>query len=575
MKTTIKRIVEIIKPYMVLEILGLILTIIYTLAVFAAPMVSKYLIDEVLHTNSREKVYYGVGIFFAVCALQPIVGYFKDILFLNITENITFTIRERLFSKVIKAPLKFFDNTNRGDILSRIINDGRGASSFVTNLFVVFIKDVLLIIMILIGMIYLSPIITGSVLILFFLYFVLNMKLSKKFNQLSQKSQENFDLICTTINQSVNSITTIKSFQIEKEINEDFSKVLKNAYEYNKKIGYLSTLLNNMTSIVVILSLCIIYGLGTLMVMENKATLGTLIALATYFQLLVQPVYELQNNNIQYQTTIPIFDRIYEYFEMAIEKIEQSTGKEIKGRIDVKDVSFSYKDNVDVLNNINLQIPSKGLISLVGSSGSGKSTFVKLLLGLYKPTGGKIYISNEDIEKIGINALRKNISFVPQEIDLLNASVRENIICGNKSLTDNQIIDICKKVGIHDKFMSLPKGYGNIISERVDLSGGEKQRLGIARALIKNSSIVILDEPTSALDPENETNIRTLIEDIAKEKAVIVIAHKLSTILNSDRIVVFDKGKIVEQGTHASLIDKDGIYAKFILNSDNISQDIC
>lgn len=189
-------------------------------------------------------------------------------------------------------------------------------------------------------------------------------------------------------------------------------------------------------------------------------------------------------------------------------------------------------------------------------------------LWLYRPERGAIYINGKDINNIPVNLLRKNISFVSQDIDLFNSSIKENIKCGNPDATDEEIIDICKKVKIHEKIMSLDDGYDSIITERVNLSGGEKQRVAIARALIKKPAIFIFDEPMSALDPENEAKIKEILESIANDRIVIVIAHKISTIINAEMIYVFDKGEIVECGNHSSLMGKNSIYANFVLNPE-------
>jgi ABC-type multidrug transport system fused ATPase/permease subunit len=211
-------------------------------------------------------------------------------------------------------------------------------------------------------------------------------------------------------------------------------------------------------------------------------------------------------------------------------------------------------------------LPEKGLIAFVGHSGAGKSTLAKLLLKLYSPSQGNIYVGGKNINEIAVNTLRGNISFVPQEVDLFNQSIRDNIVCGNLAVTDEEIIQICTRLKLHEKIMELPEGYDSIITERVNLSGGEKQRIATARALVKKPKIFILDEPTSSLDPENEIIIRETIEDLSKRSLVIVIAHKITTIKNADMIYVFDKGRLVENGKHDALIAKNGIYADFVLN---------
>jgi ABC-type multidrug transport system fused ATPase/permease subunit len=557
MKQTFRRILELIKPYIPAEILGLILTALYTSAVFAAPIVSKYLIDQVLPSHSQTKLYLGLTVFFGVCMLQPAVGYLKDMIFLNIAENITYTIRKSLFGKIILAPLEFFDRTPKGEIMSRVLNDGRASSEFVSHLLVVMVKNILLIGMILGGMFYLSVQITTIVLVMFAVFLLLNSRLGRKFNELSARAQRNFDSMCTGLNQMLDCIVTIKSFPVAARVKSQFDETLRHILACNQKIGCLSILINNITGIITVFSLCIIYGLGMMLVMSGKSTLGTVMALGLYFQMLIQPVYELQGNNMEYRKTLPIWDRLFEYLELPGEEAAPPSRPAAGGVIVAANVSFSYHSQVEALHDINLVIPSRGLVSLVGRSGSGKSTFIKLLMGFYTPTSGTISIGGQDLLEIGVGALRQMISFVPQEIDLFHCSVKENIICGTDGVTEEAVVALCKRLDLHAKISSLPGGYESIISERANLSGGEKQRIGIARALIKNAPVLILDEPTAALDPENEAGIRSILEELARERTVIVATHKLSTIVHSRQIIVFDSGRIVKEVASVALVEQE------------------
>ncbi|MEO3947850.1 ABC transporter ATP-binding protein [Gorillibacterium sp. CAU 1737] len=569
MKQLIKRMIQMMKAYAWWEGIGFLLTVLYALSAFGSPIVSKFLIDEVIPTDSTHKLYWGLGLFFVVCVSQPIVGYFKDRIFLTITERVTYDIREKMFSKVLRAPMSFFDRTHKGDIVSRLLNDGRSSSQFITNFFVVFIKNILMIITIVVGMLYLSASLTMIVAGLFVVFFGVNWIISKRFNKLALEQQENYDRMCTSINQMADSILTIKAFSVEPDIQARFQAVLTRCYKANKNIMALNILLNNLANVLVVLSLCVIYGLGTLSVMQDTMTLGTVIGMGLYFQLLVQPVYELLDNNIELNKTIPIFDRVFEYMEMENEALDGREDGRVSGDIRVHDVSFSYKEEgSEALRDLSLVIPGKGLSAFIGPSGSGKSTLVKLLLKLYAPSSGSIRIGEETLDQIETRRLRENVSFVSQDIDLLNASIRDNIRCGNAAVSDQEMERVCRKLKLHDKIAALPDGYDSIVTERVNLSGGEKQRLSIARALVKRPSLFIFDEPTSALDPENELIIRETLEELAHEHAVIVIAHKMTTIVHADTIFVFEEGRVVESGQHESLLETNGRYADFLRNPE-------
>lgn|GEM_PF-693428 len=568
MRVFFKRVIKLMQPYIFHEISGVLLTILFILTAAATPMITKYLIDNIILKKTTGNLYLGLGLLFLACIIEPIAGYFKDLIFLNISENITLNIRRRLFLKVINASLKFFSNTKKGEIISRIVNDGRGASEFITNFFVVFLKDIVFVIVAFAGMLYLSVMITAISLSVFLALFTATWRLSRRFSSLQTEIQKNHDSICTNVNQMTENIISIKSFLVECRIIGKYNDVVVKTFKDNKKIGQMNILLNNLANIITFFCMCIIYGIGTLGIASGDMTLGTMMAAIMYFQMLVQPFNELVNNNIQLRKTMPILDRVYEYFDMENEVLS-CEGQKLNGDIIVSNLSFSYDNKINALNDLNLHIAEHSLTAFVGGSGSGKSTFINILLGFLRPSGGSIRIGNRNILEMGVNILRENISLVPQEIELFNMSIKENIKCGKPDASDNEIIDLCKKLRLHHKIVSLTEGYESIISERINLSGGEKQRLAIARALIKKTAILVFDEPTSALDPENELIVRDILEAASKDCTVIVIAHRITTIMNADKIFVFNKGEVVEEGTHNTLLERNSIYAGFVLNHEN------
>ncbi|QSF44232.1 ABC transporter ATP-binding protein [Paenibacillus tianjinensis] len=563
MKIFFKRIIWLTKPYVFSQIAGFCLTLIYTLAVFSSPLVSQYLVDEVIPTESMHKLYFGIFLFTLVCVMQPVFGYFKDIIFLHISESITLGIRNTMFEKVIYAPISFFEQAKKGEIISRILSDGRAASDFITNFFVLIIKNLLLIILVIGGMFYISPVITLIILLMVVCFLFLNWKIGRRFIALSQRSQINSDAICTTVNQMADSVVTIKAFSAEKATINKYNEVIKKTFKDNKSIGYLSTLLNNLSTVVVVLSLGIIYGMGSIGVMRGELTLGEVVALGLYFQLLVQPLYELVGSQTSLRKTIPVFDRIYEYFDMEAETLVNLAFPEVFDGMTIKDISFSYSDGTKALSGVNMQFPSKGLIAFIGQSGSGKSTLVKIILGFYRPEQGEIFLNNSDMLGIGVETLRQNISYVSQDINLFNMSIIENLHCGNELATTDEITDVCKKLGLHEKIISLADSYDTLITERVNLSGGEMQRLAIARALLKRPKIFILDEPTSFLDIDNEIRIKDIIEEISRECLVIVIAHRLTTIADANKIYSFHNGQVQE----VVETEKDKLFTEKILNN--------
>jgi len=274
-------------------------------------------------------------------------------------------------------------------------------------------------------------------------------------------------------------------------------------------------------------------------------TVGSIVTLGLLFQILIQPFYEIVNGVIEFKNTKPILNRIYEFCNLEQEvKKNNKVNAVAKEYLKIKNLKFNYNLNEHVLEHISMEFPNKGLIGIMGESGSGKSTLIKLLLKYYIPTSGNIFLYGKNYNTIGIEA-RHCFAVVPQEVILLNMSIMENFLVVNSGLSESNVIEYCKKVNLHDKIMALESRYNSIINEKCNLSGGEKQRLGIAIALSRKCNILLLDEPTSALDVSNENIIVALLKEESQEKLVIIITHRKSTLKDADLIYKIDKGKML------------------------------
>ena len=564
MKKFLKDLWEIAKIYKWYEFMGLIFTILYTTAVYIAPRISRYLIDEVMPSDSLQKLKVGILIFLVGCLCQPIFSYLKDIIFLSVSENMTISFREKMFNKIINAPMDFFDTSNNGAIVSRISNDGRSISAFITNFFIVFLKDIVLIIMVLIQMMIYSKEITLTVTFLYSIFFFFNWKISKKFSPMSKEIQKNYDQICIKINRSVTSINTIKAFNRENQVKDEFKEIIETNYSNNIKFRKLGLFINSFGNTMTITALAIIYGMGSLFVMDGTMTIGTVVALGFYFQILVQPIYELLNTNIDIHTLMPILDRINEYINLETERVSDGNSDITSiEEIEMKNVSFKYKNGSQSLNNINLKFPSKGIFAIVGDSGAGKSSLIKLLSAFYNSYDGEIRVNQKELKSYGVSDVRKVISLVSQDIELLNESIKDNIKMG-RDIEESQIKEVIKKLNLEETINKLEERYETIINERVNLSGGEKQRLSIARALVEDSLVYIFDEPTAALDTINEKKVKDILEELSKEKLVIIITHNLSLLNKADCIYTMKNGEIVERGSYETLIKNDTYFSKLI-----------
>lgn len=565
MKKVIKELCNYAKVYWKQEMLGTFFTVLYTGAVFLSPIVSRYLIDDVMPSKSMDKLTAGIIIFFLGCIGQPVFGYIKNRIFMGVSEKTTVKLRENMFNRMIDAPLRFFDETNMGAIVSRISNDGRSISDFITNFFVVVLKNIVLILIILAGMLLMSVRMTLFIVLLFGIYFFINFYMSKKFGPLSKKIQQCYDNICIKINHSVAQINTVKLFNQEETVKRQFKDIIDESYYYNIQSRKLSMLINFLNNSMVITSLTLVYGYGSYMVMKGESTIGTIIAFGLYFQNLVQPIYEFLNNNIDIRNMEPIIERIEEYTNLEPERA--GNGEELSEirDMELKNVSFTYANGVTALEKINMNFHQNGLYAIVGDSGAGKSTLIKLISALYDSYEGDIYINGVELRHYGVQQIRENISFVTQEIELSNSSIRDNIKL-NKDMDDDEIEKIIQFVNLKEVVNKLEDGLDTVMNERTNLSGGEKQRLAIARALVKQSSIYIFDEPTAALDTVNEKNIKAIIEELAKEKIVIIITHNLALLNEADCIYVMKQGRVMERGVYGEL-KQEGKYFSVLMDA--------
>jgi len=518
---------RILKPYYKWELIGIIITLMYASFSYLTPMISRYLVDEVMPAKSYEKLTIGIILFVVVCLLQPLTAWIKDRIFLYITENVTYDTRKKLFDNIISSKYSNFEKIKGGEFVSIVTNDGRMISNFVSNIFAIFINNGLTITMILIGMFLISWKISLIVIVLFGIFMLINKKYQGKIRFLSKTMQENYDYLCTCIEQTNSSILSIKINNQETSTKDRFEKIISKMKKDNIDYSKINIFINNITMIIVVVCLGIIYGFGSVCVIEGTLTIGDVIALGLYFQMLSGPLYSLMGIGISSNTIIPIFKRIDNYTRLEKENLYKGYDMSDFTRIDIRNLSFSYPNsNKNIIDNMSFILSNKGLVLFQGKSGVGKTTMLKILMGIYDIDCGQVFYGDNDINNLSRSSLRKMISYVPQENTLLNESIIDNIRYGNDSITNEEIYDVCKKINMHEKILKLDKGYNSIVNEKNNLSGGECQRILFARGVLKNSKILILDEPLANIDDKNCKSIISMINEIAKEKLVILISHQ-------------------------------------------------
>ncbi len=471
-------------------------------------------------------------------------------------------IREQLFKKLVTLPMNFYINRPSGELISRVIND----SNVLQGLLGYSVKDIIVegttfVALLVIAFIRRWDLTLIAVTILPFSFFIIN-KFGKKMKQISKQTQEQISGLVVRLTESISGIKMIKGFRREKLHEDRFIEENKKNYRIALKsartIEY-SYLINEIITGIGSTAL-LFYGFS--LVFHSEITIGDLLSFFAAIGMMYTPVRRLgtANNNIQQARAAA--ERIFYLLDQEAEIDGTKNMGEIEKGIVFDNVSFVYPGTKKkVLDGISLRVSKGELIAIVGKSGAGKTTLVDMLPRFYRPVGGNIFIDDINVNDATLESLRKNIGLVSQDIILFNETVRDNIALGKLDATEEEIIEAAKAAYAHDFIKEMPHGYDTVIGERgVKLSGGQKQRISIARALLKNPAILILDEATSSLDTASEIIVQKALDNLMTNRTTFVIAHRLSTVRRADKILVLDKGKIIEAGTHGELLSQEGIY---------------
>ncbi len=501
---------------------------------------------------------------FVAYFLRGIFSFFQSYLMRSAGVKIVRDIRNMLYHHATALPMSFFGKDSTGAMISRVINDAgavQGLLSYTVK--DLFVESCTIVVLIGVAM-YMRWDLTLIAIIVLPLALYAVARLGKRLKKVSMRAQEKISRITEILSESFSGIKIIKSFCREED---EASRFRDKNQDYYRELMR-STRIIEATSLIMEfvggLGIAFVVWYGGSLVINNKITPGQFFSFLTAIFMIYTPAKRLvgANNSLQ-QAKAPL-ERVD---KLLAEEKEQEGRIELKGinkDIVFEKVSFRYENtNDDALEDINLGVKKGEIIAFVGRSGAGKTTFVDLISRFYIPTEGAIYIDSTDISDVSLKSLRPLIGIVSQDIILFNDTARANIAYGKKRATEEDIITAAKAAFAHDFILELPQGYDTVIGERgVRLSGGQKQRLSIARAILKNPPILILDEATSSLDTASEMMVQKALEMLMEGRTTFVIAHRLSTVRRADRIIVLDKGRIVESGTHNELLALNGFYRK-------------
>jgi len=529
-----------IKKYAKQETISVLLTTCYSVSVIATPYLTRYLIDSFTIASHFANIWKLMIVFLAACFMQPVISYYSTKILQAISENITLNTRFKLFWNVLHTPMLFFHENSTGAIVSRLTNDSQKLSDLFLGLLSSVFQNALFVVLILVGMYLFSPIIATSVLLLLFIYVGVNIYFSSKLEAKSKKVLENNDNFYKVISQGINNIENIKTAALEQEIYEEFGGILNDFKNNRLKLFGLYNLTRSFSTTLEVFSIGIIYCVGFLLISKHKLTVGGVVAFDIYFQMMMPAIRQLLLLNSSYHEIAPALKRLDEYLTLSAENNLQSRISDNNNNpcVCFENVSFGYspKNNL-ILKDASFCLNTPGLYCLVGKSGAGKSTIAKLILGLYKPTAGQVLV---DVGGKQVDNLRKEIAYASQNMPFFNKTIRYNLTLGTENIADEELIAICKKLDLHDTIANLPNGYDELITEKLNLSGGEIQRLNLARVFLQKKAINILDEITSALDSRNAQLAKSVIEELAKTNLVLLITHNKNLIQNAKQIYILE-----------------------------------
>ncbi|MCX7920905.1 MAG: ABC transporter ATP-binding protein/permease [Clostridia bacterium] len=498
--------------------------------------------------------------------LQAVVGFLQSYLFSFLSENIIYDLKRDMYRKVLNLPVRAFDEMRVGDFISRLHGDASSIANVITNQLLNTVVDILKVIVIGGAVFSISVPLAVIVITAFpFSYFIFS-RYGRKLREKNKEIAKVNDSYFSDIQESISGIREIKSLGIKESKFQSFLSLAADLKHRGINLSILNTLSQTLSQGVNFATEIAVLAAGGYLILKGDLSMEYFIAFASYSNQFSASLMNVTRLNSSIQQVLISLERIFglmDNLSYSKETFGERRIKQIEGNIKFENVGFEYTENTPVLKGISFKVPQNKKIAIVGSSGSGKTTIFNLLLRFYNPVSGRITIDDNDIREFDEESIRSHISVVRQDSFLFNISISDNLLLAKPSATEKEIKEACMKASIHEFIMNLPQGYNSIIGENgVNLSGGQKQRLAIARTLLKGSKIILFDEATSALDNESQYYIKKAVNEMAKKHTVVIIAHRLSTVIEADEIIVLDKGEIVGQGAHSLLIHTNSIYKR-------------